>query len=80
MAQINHRRTPESGADCATCWSAIYTRHVRAGEDHSSAACAADQWERRTREITARMRADQEPLGAEFEAVWDANRDTLYEP
>lgn len=24
--------------------------------------------------------AEQEPLGPEFEAVWDANRETLYEP
>ena len=26
------------------------------------------------------MAKDQEPLGAEFEAVWDAHVDELYEP
>ena len=26
------------------------------------------------------MAKDQEPLGAEFEAVWDAHTDDLYEP
>ena len=30
--------------------------------------------------VTAALRAGQEPLGEEFEAVWDANRETLYEP
>lgn len=30
--------------------------------------------------VNAALRADQEPLGEEFEAVWDANRDRLYEP
>lgn len=63
----------------ATGWSYIYNRHVRAGEDHSSAACAADEWDRRTRETTTRLLADQEPLGAEFEVVWDANVGKLYE-
>lgn len=29
--------------------------------------------------IEAALRSEQEPLGAEFEAVWDANRSTLYE-
>lgn len=31
-------------------------------------------------EIYAGLAKDQEPLGAEFEAVWDANVDDLYEP
>ena len=30
--------------------------------------------------LAARLIADQEPLGEEFEAVWDANKETLYEP
>lgn len=45
-------------------------------------AILAEQWNRRpsvetTPEVMAR---GQEPLGEEFEAVWDANRETLYEP
>ena len=28
----------------------------------------------------AALAKDQEPLGAEFEAVWDAHADDLYEP
>lgn len=30
--------------------------------------------------LAARIMADQEPLGAEFEEVWDANKGILYEP
>ena len=29
--------------------------------------------------IYAKLAADQEALGSEFEAIWDANVDTLYE-
>lgn len=32
-----------------TTWGVIYNRHLRQGEDHSSAAYAADQWEKRQR-------------------------------
>ena len=35
---------------------------------------------KRIGKLAARIMADQEPLGPEFEAVWDANRETLYEP
>lgn len=28
-------------------WGAIYNRHLKRGEDHGSAAYAADQWEKR---------------------------------
>ena len=63
-----------------TSWSDIYSRHIKAGEDHSSAACAADEWERRLNKMKAQLLADQEPLGPEFEAVWDANLEKLYEP
>lgn len=30
--------------------------------------------------VNAALRAGQEPLGEEFEAAWDANREKLYEP
>ena len=28
-------------------WGTIYARHLKRGEDHGSAAFAADQWEKR---------------------------------
>lgn len=47
-------------------------------------AALAEQWNRRPNAelsaLAARIMADQEPLGAEFEAVWDANTGELYEP
>ena len=33
-------------------WSDIYHRHIRAGDDQSYAAWAADKWERRQRRKT----------------------------
>ena len=33
----------------------------------------------RIAEVYASLAEDQEPLGSEFEAVWDANAATLYE-
>lgn len=38
------------------------------------------EFEAHLAEIYAKLAKDQEPLGAEFEAVWDAHADALYEP
>lgn len=35
---------------------------------------------KRIGKLAARIISDQEPLSEEFEAVWDANKDALYEP
>ena len=38
-----------------------------------------EEFEAHLAEIYAGLAKDQEPLGAEFEAVWDAHPDDLYE-
>ena len=37
----------EAVAPRTITWGDIYQRHLRRGEDHGSAAYAADQWEKR---------------------------------
>ena len=39
-----------------------------------------EEFEAHLAEIYAELAKDQEPLGAEFESVWDAHTDDLYEP
>ena len=48
--------------------------------DTGGVAAVNDEFEAHLAEIYAALAKDQEPLGAEFEAVWDANVDDLYEP
>jgi len=44
-------------------------------DDLESAIAASEK-----NQMAARIMSDQEPLGEEFEAVWDANKGELYEP
>ena len=61
-----------SNFTCEHCGANIYDtpRGYVTGCEHYPMICV---------ELAA-LAKDQEPLGAEFEAVWDAHTDDLYEP
>jgi len=42
-----------------TTWGDIYCQHLAKGEDHGSAAYAADQWEKRETQKAERLKTEQ---------------------
>ncbi|MGD9671695.1 MAG: hypothetical protein AB7U75_22055 [Hyphomicrobiaceae bacterium] len=74
-AQAEQERFEIESGLCSQCggdgrevcgWDSVSGRHYRTCQ-----RCGG---------VRAHLAREQEPLGAEFEAVWDANRETLYEP
>ncbi len=43
-----------------TTWGDIYKQHLRKGEDHGSAAYAADQWQKREDQRAAMDKAHEQ--------------------
>jgi hypothetical protein len=57
-----------------------YSSHPLAGHQHGLPALGEQiNFAQEISEIYAALSEGQEPLGAEFEAIWDENVDSLYE-
>lgn len=73
-----------AACDCLAALAGIDTMQTNLC-DHPDARAAIELFAAAVRldfrhRQTADLLRDQEPLGADFEAVWDANTATLYEP
>lgn len=41
-----------------TSWGGVYRQHLARGEDHGSAAYAADQWQKRQDQTTEKLKTE----------------------